>query len=120
MNVAIIDDSLFMRRLIRAALQDAYPEAKLTEYADAAKALTELPALAPDLITLDMLMPGMTGLEFLAKLRETTLQSRIIIVTADVQKTIRQKCVELGANAFIDKPITFEKLQLALGKIMAV
>lgn len=118
MKVAIIDDSLFMRRLIRAAFQDTYPEAQVTEYADAAKALTEVPALAPDLITLDMLMPGMTGLEFLAELRKTPLHARIIVVTADVQKTIRQKCIELGASGFIDKPITLEKLQAALGKIM--
>jgi two-component system, chemotaxis family, chemotaxis protein CheY len=120
MKVVLIDDSTFMRRLIRTAMLETNPQAQIVEFGDASEALTALPELMPDLITLDMLMPGMNGLAFLAQLRANTLNPRVIVITADVQKTIRQKCLELGVVDFIEKPITLEKLQLALGKLITV
>ena len=119
MKVVIIDDSTFMRRLIRSALLETDPKVHVEEYGDAALALAAIPGLAPDLITLDMLMPGMNGLTFLAELNAAGSHPRVIVISADVQKTVRQKCQELGATDFIDKPITLEKLQLALGKVIA-
>jgi CheY-like chemotaxis protein len=115
-NIAIIDDSLFMRRLIRASFLEIHPEAKISEFSDATRALAELPALNPSLITLDMLMPGMNGLSFLAELRKTTPQPtpHILVITADIQKSIRQKCLELGVKGFIEKPINPDKLKQAL------
>lgn len=121
MKVALIDDSSFMRRLIRSAMAEAVPEAEIVEFDDATKALAALPQLAPDLITLDMLMPGLNGLEFLALLRTTlTQRPRVIVITADIQKTVRQKCQEFGVVDFIEKPITPEKLKLALDKLISV
>ncbi len=119
MKVVLIDDSTFMRRLIRTALLEADPTAQISEFSDAALALATIPGLAPDLITLDMLMPGMNGLTFLTELNAAGSHARVIVISADVQKTVRQKCKELGATDFIEKPITLEKLQLALGKVIA-
>jgi len=118
MKIAIIDDSMFMRCLIRSVLLEAQPQAEIVDFSDAALALTALPALTPDIITLDMLMPGMNGLAFLEQLRVTTHAARVIVISADVQKTIRQKCHALGATDFIEKPITPEKLQMVLGKLV--
>lgn len=119
MKIVVIDDSPFMRRLIRSALLEAHPTAQILEFGDANLALAALPGLAPDLITLDLLMPGMNGLTFLTELKATGSHPRVIVISADVQKTVRQKCHDLGATDFIDKPITLEKLQLALGKLIA-
>lgn len=121
MKVTIIDDSSFMRRLIRSALSETNPEAEVVEFDDATKALAAMPQLHTDLITLDLLMPGLNGLDFLALLRTTVAQSpRVIVITADVQKTVRQKCQEMGVVDFIEKPITPEKLRLALDKMISV
>jgi len=65
-------------------------------------------------------MPGMNGLAFLEQLRATTHSARVIVISANVQKTVRQKCQALGATDFIEKPITPEKLQLVLGKFVTV
>lgn len=119
MKVVIIDDSLFMRRLIRSALRESQPEVQIEEFSDATVALAALPGLAADLVTLDILMPGMTGVAFLTRLDEIQPHPRVIVISADVQKTVRQRCLELGATDFIEKPITPEKLQLALGKLIA-
>ncbi|HXG49267.1 MAG TPA: response regulator [Methylomirabilota bacterium] len=119
MKIAIIDDSVFMRRLVRAAFAQASPGAEITEFAEAETALAELPALAPDLITVDMLMPKLHGLEFLARLRQQARQPRVIVVTADIQKSIRERCAELGVTEFIEKPITFDKLHATLTRLLA-
>ncbi len=119
MKIAIVDDSLFMRRLIRTALLEAHPQAQVDEFGDASLALAALPALGPDLVTLDLLMPGMSGLAFLSAMEGNARRPRIIVISADVQKTVRQKCRDLGATDFIEKPITLEKLQAALGKLIA-
>jgi CheY-like chemotaxis protein len=120
MKIAIIDDSLFMRGLIRNAFLQAMPGAEITEFVDGAQAWEQLPALAPDLVTLDMLMPRMGGLELLAHLRSLPAPPRVIVITANIQQTVRQRCADLGVDDFIAKPITFEKLTAALAPLGTV
>lgn len=117
MKIAIIDDSKFMRRLITASIQGIKPDAQLTEFADAADALPAMVDLNPDLITLDMLMPRMSGLEFLERMRGAGRQPRVIVITADIQKSVRERCAECGVQDFIQKPITPEKLQASFSKL---
>lgn len=114
MTIAVVDDSKFMRGLIVKALTALHPKARIIEFADPTEALRQLPALAPDLITLDLLMPGLHGLEVLEKLSHTPLRSRIVVITADVQRSVRQKCTDAGVHAFVEKPVTLEKLRAAL------
>lgn len=118
MKIAIIDDSKFMRRLITASIQEVRPDATLTEFVDAADALPKISELKPDLITLDMLMPKMSGLEFLEKIRDLPERPRVVVVTADIQKSVRERCTEWGVHDFIQKPITPEKLQAAFSKLV--
>lgn len=119
MKIAIVDDSQFMRRLIREAFHQVNPSFEIIEFADSSEAIERLPALAPDLITLDLLMPKLSGIEFLRRLRELPAKPRVVVMTADIQKSVRQKCAELGVQDFIEKPITFDKLQGALSKLAA-
>ncbi len=118
-KVAVVDDSQFMRRLIRAALTQVNPTLEVTEFADSEAALAGLPALAPDLITLDMLMPKVNGLQFLDRLREMPVQPPVIVITADIQKSVREKCAEHRVHGFIEKPITYEKLQATFARLAA-
>ncbi len=118
-KVAVVDDSQFMRRLIRAALVQVNPELEVTEFADSEEALAKLSALAPDLITLDMLMPKVHGLQFLERLRAMPVQPPVVVITADIQKSVREKCAEHKVHGFIEKPITYEKLQTAFSKLAA-
>jgi two-component system response regulator CpxR len=82
--------------------------------------LQALRTVAPDLITLDLLMPGIGGLEFLKRIRRRKHHARIVVVTANVQPTIRQRCIKAGAHAFVEKPISLAKLRDALSRIHAV
>ena len=111
MRIAIVEDSVFMRTVTKMTLRRVFPRAELFEFADASEALKALRQVDPDLITLDLLMPGMGGLEFLRRARRRKLRARIVVVTADVQPVVRKRCIRAGAHAFIEKPITLAKLQ---------
>lgn len=114
MRIAIIEDSDFMRMVTAMTLRRLFPKAELFEFADAVEALKSLRQVDPDLVTLDLLMPVMGGLEFLRRARRRKLRARIVVITADVQPAVRQRCIQAGAHAFIEKPITVAKLQAAL------
>ncbi len=63
-----------------------------------------------DAIILDLLMPEMSGIEFLKKLNENSIKIPVIVLTADIQHTMRAKCMELGAAGFLNKPPEPEQL----------
>ncbi len=114
MKIAVIDDSQFMRGLIVAGLGQLHPSAAIVEFADPAEALRALPQLQPDLITLDLLMPGLSGFQVLDQLGGLSLRARIVVITADVQPSVRERCAAAGVHAFVEKPVTLEKLRAAL------
>ncbi len=117
MRIAIIEDSDFMRKVTVMTLKRLFPQSELIEFADAALALKTLRQFDPDLITLDLLMPGMGGLEFLRRIRRRKLRTRIVVVTADVQPAVRKRCISAGAHAFVEKPITLAKMRTVLEEI---
>ncbi len=64
----------------------------------------------PDIILTDILMPEMGGVELLTIIKEKNLGIPVVVVSANVQDTVRQKCLELGATAFFNNPPDEEKL----------
>jgi two-component system invasion response regulator UvrY len=103
-----------MRKVTVMTVMRLCPDAELFEFADAGEALKALRKVVPDVVTLDLLMPGIGGLEFLKRVRRRNLAVRVIVVTADVQAVVRQRCLDAGAHAFVEKPITLAKLKTAL------
>lgn len=76
------------------------------------EAIAQVEQFAPDLILLDAMMPGMDGLQTLAKLREKECcrQIPVVFMTARIQQAEKQQYVDAGAVAVIEKP--FEATQL--------
>ena len=76
-----------------------------------------------DCMIMDNLMPNKTGVEVLEELNKTGNGIPTIVLTADIQDTTKARCIELGAFAFLNKPIKKEELVSAvnggLGKIVA-
>jgi two-component system chemotaxis response regulator CheY len=77
----------------------------------AVKAFTEL---RPDLVLLDLVMPGMSGLDVLVKIRELEPAARVIVITAVEQDSVDKKIMEHGAVAILRKPISSEELDAVL------
>ena len=115
--ILIVEDSSTMRKAIRKIVKAEGHDT--LEAPDGREGLEIAATHAPDCILLDLIMPEVDGLEVLKALRERGSKIPVIVLTADIQEIVRKECLELGATAFINKPLIGNKLldtiQKALG-----
>ncbi len=102
LSVLIIDDSFVNRQYIKTILEER--NMQVIEAGDGAEAMDILETAKPDLLILDLLMPIMGGVETLQKIRDKGYRYPILVITADIHDSTRQKCLELGVSGFINKP----------------
>ncbi len=115
MKVLLIDDSTLSRNILKRSLGSAY---QYIEADDGMRGLELYFIEKPDLVILDLTMPGVNGMDILQQLRRIDPQARIIIGTADIQNFSRQRAVELGASAYLNKPFTPESVQEIVQQVM--
>ncbi len=115
-QILIIEDSAFQRNKIRGALETVGYEP--FEAASGYKGLEMAIADKPDCILLDLIMPGMGGLEVLRTLRNREISIPVVVLTADIQESTRGQCLQLGAAAFISKPFKDVELIHAVRKAL--
>ena len=111
--ILIIEDAWFTRRAICKILQGSGYE---TLEAENGRQGLEIAASRPDIdcMLLDLLMPEVDGWGVLKALREQQSQLPVIVLTADIQESTRQQCIELGAFTVINKPPKPEELRQVL------
>ncbi|MBT9331352.1 protein-glutamate methylesterase/protein-glutamine glutaminase [Paracidobacterium acidisoli] len=105
-RVLIVDDSTVMRTLLRMTL-DPHPEMEIAGIArDGAQALESLDRLRPDLMLLDIEMPGMNGLDVLTRIRERHDAVRIIMCSTLTRRgaAITLEALARGATDYVTKP----------------
>jgi two-component system, cell cycle response regulator DivK len=110
--IAIVEDNADNRLLLRALLDETY---ELTEYETGITALAGLPDAMPDLILLDISLPGMDGLEVLARIRASAELRHLPVValTAHAMAGDREKYLAAGFDDYVTKPIVDEALLFA-------
>lgn len=107
-KVLVIDDSRYTRLPIVKFLQS---QGFTVLEADNGAAGLELAAKEkPDIILTDLLMPEMDGYELLDRLRADNNPVPVIVITADIQNSTREKVMQLGARDMINKPANLPKL----------
>lgn len=110
MKILIVDDALFMRNVIRKNLEECgYRETM--EAADGKEALELYRKWQPDLVLLDITMPGISGLEVLEQLRRESPEARVIMCSAVGQDQMIANALKLGAFDFIVKPFKKEEFK---------
>jgi diguanylate cyclase (GGDEF)-like protein/PAS domain S-box-containing protein len=117
-TVLIVDDELFNRKLLEALLR---PEGYLTvSAASGEEALTCVAQQAPDLILLDIMMPGMDGYQVARILKASPATSNIpiIMVTAHNDRDARLAGLEAGAEDFLTKPVDRAELWLRVRNLL--
>ena len=101
--IAIVDDEepirSALKRLLRAAGHDA------EGYASAQALLNDAASRPPDCVLLDLHMPGTSGQEILAQVREMNGHPPVVIITAHDTSETREQCLAAGAAAYLHKPI---------------
>jgi two-component system chemotaxis response regulator CheY len=115
-RLLVVDDALFMRRLISSVAAEAGWEVA-GEAANGEEAITMYSELKPDLVTMDLVMPVMGGLEALRKIRAVDPDAQIVVVTALDQKQALMDSIRDGALDFIVKPFERERVHNLLQKL---
>ncbi len=108
-KVLICDDSMFMRQKIRQTLEDAGFEV-VGEAETGVEAIAKYQELTPDLVTMDVVMPEMGGVDAVQQIMQADAEARIVMCSAMGQKKLITDALQAGARDFLVKP--FENFQL--------
>lgn len=112
----IVDDALFMRATIGNMLTQWGFEI-VGEASNGKEAVKLYKELQPDLVTMDLTMPVMSGLEAVKQIIPEYPDAKIIMITAMGQQRIIVEAIESGAKDFITKPFTPDKLKAVVDNI---
>ncbi len=115
MKILVVDDSAFMRSMIKRILAEKNPE--IREASNAEEAVGAFVEFHPDLVFLDIIMPGRSGIETLKDIRSKDPGAKVIMCTSiGGQEKVIQECVEAGASDFITKPFTPDEINGVLSR----
>lgn len=112
-SVLIVDDSRTSRRILKDILEKAgYKIAG--EAVNGKEGFDEYVKLKPDIVTLDITMPVMDGIDCLKLIRRNDPNAKVVMITAAGQKEKMMEAVKLGAVEFVSKPFVEETVLEAL------
>jgi DNA-binding response OmpR family regulator len=116
-RVLVCDDEPVLRALVRASLE---PDYEIFEAQDGCEVLGLALDQRPDLIVLDMMMPGKSGLDVLAELRAdaTLAHTPVVMLTARAQAADRAAAAEAGADRYVAKPFSPRELAAVVGELI--
>src|SRR6266478_5471344 len=115
-HILIVDDERAIQTSLRGVLEDeGY---RVTAVGSAEEALARLSDYAPDLIFLDIWMPGMDGLEALAEIKQRRRETAVVMISGHGTIETAVKATKLGAYDFIEKPLSLEKTLLIVTRAL--
>lgn len=122
MKILIVDDSSTMRKIVMRTLRQAgFDSDDVLEAGDGQEGLTKLDEGGVELIFSDVNMPNMNGLDFVKALRERedSKKTPVVMVTTEGGDEVMTGAMELGANGYVVKPFTADKLKEVLDRVLA-
>lgn len=112
-KILVVDDAMFMRSIIRKILKEA-GYTQVWEAQDGEKAMELFREVSPDLVLLDITMPGRSGLEMLGLVPNV----RVIMCSAVGQEMMIQKALTIGASDFIVKPFKADEFSRIVNRCL--
>jgi two-component system chemotaxis response regulator CheY len=107
-RVLVVDDSSFQRTVVRDALADRFEV--VDEAEDGAEAVELFEAYEPDAVSMDVVMPEMTGIEATAAIKERWPDAVIVMCTSVDQQEKMMEAVKAGADGYVTKPVDADEL----------
>lgn len=117
MRVLLVEDNALTRFTIRSLVEKLGHEV-VGEAEDGAAALQKFSELKPDVVFLDLILPGKSGLEVLAEIKAVSGDSRVVVVTAVEQEEIDRQLSDKGVNAILRKPFSFEDFKKLMSTLV--
>lgn len=116
-RVMVVDDSRIQEVQIRGLLEDS--DYEVTAYCrNGEEALDSYGKVMPDVVTMDIIMPGMDGLETASAILEVYPDARIVMVSSLAYDDTFEEATQIGAKGFLDKPFDRDQLLEALDQAM--
>ena len=109
-TVFIADDSLIVREHLVTMLEELAGVEIVGQAENVAEAINAISQLQPDAVILDILMPGGNGIEVLENIKQAGAGPLVIILTNYPYPVYRQKCMQAGADFFLDKSTEFDQI----------
>ncbi len=104
-RILLVDDNDCFRQILKTTLQESFPTIAIGEAADGGEALEKVDASLPDLIFMDIKLPGENGLELTKKIKATHPNITILILTSCDMPEYREAAVQHGADRFLIKAL---------------
>ena len=117
MKVFIVDDSSVIVERLTLLLEDVPGVELVGHAADVPQAIQRLLETTPDVLVLDLHLPGGTGLDVLRALRPVQPDVHVLVFTNHSHDEYRQECLTAGAEYFLDKSAEFEKIPRILREL---
>lgn len=112
-SVLVVDDSPMARKMLIRALPADW-DIQIAQATNGFEALAHYRAGKVDVMFLDLTMPEMDGYQVLETIRREDLNCLVIVVSADIQEAAQKRVRDLGAIAFVRKPVDAEKIGTVL------
>ena len=106
-TVAVVDDALLIRLQLKKFFEETMKFKVVAEGANGNEAVSIYKKHKPDLMTLDLTMPNMGGLQALEEIFSVEEDARILVITAIKQTDQLNKAIALGAKSYVLKPLQF-------------
>ncbi len=115
-RILIVDDSRTSRKMLRTILEENGHEI-IDEAVNGQEGVQKFQALRPDVVTLDITMPVVDGVEALKMIKALDADSKVVMVTAAGQKNKMIDCIKAGANEFLTKPFDKDEIVNVVAKL---
>lgn len=112
----IVDDSAFMRFHLKR-MMDSLDNVVATEAANGTEAIREYARLKPDIVLMDIVMPGIEGVETVRQICESDPTARVIMISSVSYRGKVEEALAAGAKCFLPKPVTTEQLRNAIEQV---
>ena len=116
-TVLIVDDHEVVRRGLRSFLESQGDIEVVGEAADGAQAIEKVQDLLPDVVLMDLVMPGMDGIDAIRKVSQVCPSSRVLVLTSFSEDDKVFPAIKAGANGYLLKDVAVEDLARAIRSV---
>ncbi len=117
-RVLVVDDAKFMRHLIKNILVEIGCEV-VGEATDGKEALEKYKELSPDVVTMDIVMPNVSGIDALKDIRAADPNAKVVMISAIDQREPLMEALKLGAVDYVVKPFEKDRVAQAMQRVTA-
>lgn len=103
MNILLVEDSPMMQERLRSMIAEISGANLIAEVDNQLDAINMIERARPDVVILDLQLAGGNGMEVLRQIKPSLPATRVIVLTNNSYPQYRKKCLELGAECFLDK-----------------